>query len=234
MREREQDLILIVEDDGDIQASLAATLRLAGFAVLQAYSGTEGERLLSEEPDLVLLDLMLPGLSGEALLPRLRARTQVPVIVMSGKVDLDSKVQALSLGADDYLCKPFERDELLARIQAALRRSGQYNRAAAEHGEKILEYGALRLKSGERQAFYAEQRLELTATEFALLELFLREPERAFSRDYLYRQVWQSDFVGDDNAVNVHISHLRSKLKKAAGHDLIETIWGFGYKLAEL
>lgn len=227
----EKACILLIEDDNDIQNSLSALLRLEQYTVKQAFSGTEGLLLLTPEVDLILLDLMLPGLSGEDLLPRVRERSELPILVISGKSALDAKVRALELGADDYLTKPFERAELCARIRVALRRSRLY---MSKQAPSLLQLGDLCLDLQAHSASFAGEELHLTATEFALLELMMSEPKQAFSRDRLYREIWQDDFMTDDNALNVHISHLRSKLREASGRELIETVWGIGYRLAQL
>lgn len=219
--------ILIVEDDNDINNLLAEILTRAGYSVLQAFSGTEGRLLFEQrQPSLMLLDLMLPGITGEELIEHLRRDSAVPVIVLSAKETGQDKVNALRMGADDYVTKPFDEEELLARIEANLRRAGATQQMA---GESRLSQGDIVLDRDTRKVTAAGRELSLTAREFAILELMLANPKKVFTKANIYRSVWQDEFYGDDNTVNVHISNLRSKLQG----DYIQTVWGIGYKLMD-
>lgn len=222
--------IMVVEDDADINQLLARILRQADYQVTQAFSGSEAALRLSQEtPDLILLDLMLPGMSGEALLEKLRSENalSVPVIVLSAKNAVSDKVSLLKRGADDYITKPFEPEELLARIEASLRRAGKD--AAAD---RPLVHRALVLSPGERRVTLDGKPLTLTAHEFDILALLMGQPEKVYSRESLYEQVWQGGYYGENNTVNVHVSNIRKKLKAIdPDADYIETVYGIGFKM---
>lgn len=222
--------IMVVEDDADINQLLARILRQANYQVTQAFSGSEAALRLSQEtPDLILLDLMLPGMSGEALLEKLRSEDalNVPVLVLSARNAVSDKVSLLKRGADDYITKPFEPEELLARIEASLRRAGKD--AAAD---RPLVHRALVLSPGERRVTLDGKPLTLTAHEFDILALLMRQPEKVYSRESLYEQVWQGGYYGENNTVNVHVSNIRKKLKAIdPDADYIETVYGIGFKM---
>lgn len=222
--------ILVVEDDADINNLLAKMLRQADYQVTQVYSGSEAAlRLEHESPDLILLDLMLPGMSGEALLEKLRGELgcDAPVIILSAKTAVGDKVGLLKLGADDYITKPFEPEEVLARIEAALRRVGK-----EATNDKPLTHRALTLSPSLRKATLAGQELALTAHEFDILELLMRQPEKVYTRESLYEQVWHGGYYGENNTVNVHVSNIRKKLKAIdPDTDYIQTVYGIGFKL---
>ncbi len=222
--------ILVVEDDADINNLLAKMLRQADYQVTQVYSGSEAAlRLEHESPDLILLDLMLPGMSGEALLEKLRDELScdAPVIILSAKTAVGDKVGLLKLGADDYITKPFEPEEVLARIEAALRRVGK-----EATNDKPLTHRALTLSPSLRKATLAGQELALTAHEFDILELLMRQPEKVYTRESLYEQVWHGGYYGENNTVNVHVSNIRKKLKAIdPDADYIQTVYGIGFKL---
>ncbi|MCI8482974.1 MAG: response regulator transcription factor [Lachnospiraceae bacterium] len=222
--------ILIVEDETDISRLLKKILTAAGYLVQQAFSGTEAKLLLEREtPDLILLDLMLPGLSGEALLLEIRSTFQsnIPVLILSARSSLEDKVTLLKTGADDYITKPFEPEEVTARIQAALRRTGQ-----APAAPKVLSHKNLQLFPDSRKAVVNDMELSLTAHEYEILLLFLQTPEKVYSRELLYELIWQGGYYGENNTVNVHVSNLRKKLKEAdPEEDYIQTVYGIGFKL---
>lgn len=223
--------ILVVEDDSDINALLCRILSGAGYRPGSAFSGTEAQlRLQMEEYDLLLVDLMLPGLAGEELIAWLRAERTTPVIVLSAKAGLEARVNALRRGADDFIAKPFENEEVLARVEAQLRRCRLFSppRQSAR-----LHIGRLTLDSETMEAQANGRPLSLTAREFAILELMMRYPRRVFTRENLYEQIWGEPYYGEDNTVNVHISNLRAKLQRAdPGEEYIKTVWGIGFKMA--
>lgn len=225
-----QPKILIIEDETDINQLLAKILEADGYRTVQAFSGTEGLLLAEQEsPDLILLDLMLPGLSGEALLAKLRSEKQcrVPVLVLSAKAALSDKVTLLKTGADDYITKPFEPEEVSARVQAALRRSG-----GAQPQADCLSYKNIILYPESRKVTVGGTELSLTSHEYALLYLFLQAPEKVYSRESLYELVWQNGYYGENNTVNVHVSNLRRKIKEAgASEEYIRTVYGIGFQL---
>lgn len=214
--------ILLVEDDAEIQMILKELL--ADYEVTSAYSGTEGQlRFQQENFDLVLLDLMLPGLNGEEVLAWIRQQSSLPVIVISAKNDLTEKVALLKAGADDYLVKPFDLYELLARIQIQLRH------ATKETKGQMLHYQELSINLETREVRVKEVVLHLTAREYAILLLFLQFPKKVFSRSNIYETVWQEPFLAGEKTINVHISNLRGKLHQA-GAEYIKTVWGVGFK----
>lgn len=224
--------VLIVEDEPDINALLTKILRRSDYKVVQAFSGTEAEKVLEREnPDLILLDLMLPGMPGEEVLSDLRENygTDIPVIVISAKDSLNDKVSLLKNGADDYVTKPFEPEEVLARIEAALRRVGK-NRVS----EKVLVCRNLKLCPESRKVVLNEKELSLTAHEFDILSLLMQNPQKVYSRELLYEQVWHGGYYGENNTVNVHVSNIRKKLKEIApSEEYIQTVYGIGFKLKE-
>ena len=229
--------ILVVEDTPEVHALLTETLQAEGHEVRGARDGLEARALLAADPpgaasgpDLVVLDLMLPHVDGSVLLAEIRRAGEVPVLVLSAKDAVFTKVDMLRLGADDYVTKPFDLTELTARIEALLRRSSP---AASAPGP--LAHGPLALDPAQARATLDGTVLSLTATELRLLQLLLESPGQVFSRPRIYEAVWQEPFVGDDAAVKTHVSNLRAKLREASpALDPIETVWGLGYRLRAL
>lgn len=221
--------ILIVEDDTDINRLLGKILREADYITIPAYSGTEARLLLEREmPDLIMLDLMLPGISGEELLQEIRIikRLHIPVLVLSAKNSLHDKVALLKNGADDYITKPFEPEEVIARVQASLRRSGKDTLA-----DEII-YKKLKLYQSSRKVVLNEKELNLTAHEFDILFLLMQNPKKVYSRESLYELVWHGGYYGENNTVNVHISNIRKKIKEIdQTAEYIQTVYGIGFKL---
>lgn len=219
--------ILIIEDDNNINYMLQEALTEAGYACTSAYSGTEALlRIENETYDLAILDLMLPGMSGQEVLAEARNHTNIPFIVLSAKDELDSKVDLLTLGANDYMTKPFELKELEARILVQLRSPGQIS------GENIpLTHRNLELDMEKKLLLVEEQPVTLTAHELKIMELFLRNPGRVFSKNEIYEYAWNEYYMGEDKTINVHISNIRQKLKKRTDAEYIETVWGLGFKL---
>lgn len=223
--------ILVVEDDPDINRLLCRVLEGAGYPCRPAFSGSEAV-LWAEQYnyDLVLLDLMLPGLTGEEFIAQMRRRKTMPIIVLSAKAGLEDRVNVLRLGADDFIPKPFDNVEVLARVEAQLRRYKQFDR---EGGGAVLVHGDLTLDKEGVHVTAAGQTVALTAREFHILTLLMEHPKKVFTREQLYEQVWGGEYFGDDNTVNVHISNLRSKLAKANPREYIKTVWGIGFKMAD-
>lgn len=228
--------ILIVEDDAQNNQMLRDYLENHGYLCEQAYSGSEARLLFAMgEYDLVLLDLMLPGISGEALVSLFS--TKAPVIVLSAKSGLDSKVEVLSNGADDYLCKPFDLPELLVRIQVQLRRRGK---AAAfgplenlpDGGGTAYVYRAWTLNPDTQEMTVQGELVELTRHEFLILELLIRNPKRVFTKQMIYEYAWGEEYLAEDKTIHVHISNIRAKLKKSGTDTYIQTVWGMGFKLS--
>ena len=216
--------IAIIDDDIHIGDMLTEVLTREGYAVLRAYSGTEALYLLSQnKPDLVLLDLMLPGLPGEEVLKRIE---NIPVIVLSAKVDVQDKVNLLLSGAADYMTKPFDTKELLARIMVQLRKTELHgDTPSLSVGDLVLDMVSLSL-SVQGQA------VKLTRTEFAILKLLMENPGKVYSSKEIYRIVWQEEPLGAEGAVSVHIRHLREKIEIDPGNPrYIKVVWGQGYKM---
>ncbi len=220
--------ILIIEDDTDINNSTAAYLRRQGCECVQAFSGTEG-RLLWQAGgiDLLLVDLMLPGLSGGELIAEIRETSLTPVIVLSAKTELSDKVELLGQGADDYLTKPYQLEELWARILVQLRH------ASAAPVEASLRYRDWVLNLEEMTLTAAGQPVNLTAHEFKIVELLASRPKRVFTKQQIYEAVWQEDYAIEDKTITVHISNIRAKLRPSGTNGYIQTVWGIGFKLAE-
>ena len=182
--------------------------------------------------DLILLDLMLPGLTGEEFIAELRKSRTMPIIVLSAKAGLESRVNVLKLGADDFIPKPFDNAEVLARVEAQLRRYRQFSSPAG--GEKhVLTWGDLTLDKDSITVTAAGKDVPVTAREFEILALLMSYPKKVFTREQLYEQVWGGEYFGDDNTVNVHISNLRAKLAKVSSTEYIKTVWGIGFKMNE-
>lgn len=224
--------VLIVEDDNDINNMLANLAGKNGYEAVQAYSGTEAAlHLKSTEFHLVLLDIMIPGMDGKELLHMIRKTMDMPVIVISARIGKDDKIEMLNLGADDYITKPFDIDELSARINSNLRRySKGYKRE--NESKNTLSFKDITLNRETKEVLVNRKEIILTAREFTILELLLCNPRKVFSKANLFESVWGDEYMGDDNTVNVHMSNLRSKLQKAnKDEEYIETIWGMGYKL---
>lgn len=224
--------VLIVEDDKEISSILQIFLEQKEYEVWTALDGHMAtEEMHKREYDLILMDLMLPFKSGERLIKELREYSQTPVIVLSAKTMLETKLEVLRLGADDYILKPFDLEEVLVRMEVVLRRSGAADGQVQK--EEVLCCGELTYSITETKVTYEGRELSLTAKEMCLLKLFLENPGKVFTKANLYESVWKDVYYYEDNTINVHISNLRNKLKKATGHDFVETVWGIGYRLKE-
>lgn len=223
----EDKLVLIIEDDQEINKLLQVILRKNSITSAAAFSGTEGLMHLEQGTfDLVLLDLMLPGLSGEELIEKVREKSQVPIIVISAKKDMEDKVHVLKMGADDYITKPFDQEEVVARVEVQLRRPRQ----SAEES-RTRSWRGLALDLDKLEATIDGASLHLTNAEFDILALFLQHPEHAFSKKEIYEKIWQGTYVGDDNTISVHVSNLRKKIAEKTSEEYIKTIWGIGFML---
>jgi two-component system, OmpR family, response regulator MprA len=217
--------ILIIEDDVNIARLIELELGYEGYQVAVAHEGNQGLDLFKkDQPDLVLLDVMLPGLDGVEVCRRLRTISKVPVIMLTAKDGVGDRVSGLDSGADDYLTKPFATEELLARIRAVMRRKPQ---------EGILTYADLWMDQLNRVVKRGERQLDLRAKEFDLLRLFMQYPEQVLSREFIFDKVWGYDFIGESNVIEVYIRYLRSKLEDGNSKRLIQTVRGEGYVLRE-
>ena len=224
--------ILVVEDDPDINQLLCTIMSDAGYQCQPAFSGSEAMLWAERERfDLVLLDLMLPGLTGEEFITRIRRGGTMPIIVLSAKAGLEDRVNVLRLGADDFIPKPFDNAEVLARVEAQLRRYKQFSGGG---GSAVLTHGDLTLDREGVTVTAAGKPVTVTAREFDILTLLMEHPKKVFTREQLYEQVWGGEYMGDDNTVNVHISNLRAKLAKASPAEYIKTVWGIGFKMSDL
>lgn len=217
--------ILIIDDDIHINEMLEEVLIQEGYQVSHAYSGTEALLFLANErPDLILLDLMLPGLTGEEVLPQIE---KIPVIVMSAKVEVKDKVALLLNGAEDYITKPFEIEELLARIVVQLRKSTRL-----DSSEKLM-YREITVNMVTHEAWVGEHEVKLTKTEFAILKILLEHPKQVITKTVLLDRVSEETPDCMESSLRVHISNLRKKLREISGKDYIEAVWGIGFKMAE-
>lgn len=231
----EREKLLLVEDDTEISEMLGGFLEGEGYDVVPAFDGQEACTRFEEGGyALVLLDLMIPVLSGTAVLREIRRASTVPVIILSARDTDSDKTLGLALGADDYVTKPFSVAEVLARIKANIRRNTQYRAMAdrsGEEGREVLRSGELELDLEDYTLRRGEERIELTAKEFEILRLLMANPRRVYTKEQLYSQVWREAYLGDENAVNVHISRLRNKLEEEPRNPrYIQTVWGIGYK----
>lgn len=218
-------LILIVEDEAAIARFLERGLNAHGHKVLCAYDGEEGTRLAVDEPvDMVLLDISLPRLDGREVLRRIRLRRpNLPVLMLTARDDMRNKVGALDAGADDYLTKPFVFEELLARVRALTRRSGQ-----AESAQ--IRTNGLKIDLLSRHAWRGDEKIELSSREFALLEYFMRHCGQVLSRQQILSAIWDYDFEPTSNVVDVYVRNLRNKVDPPDGPSLIQTVRGAGYR----
>ena len=222
--------ILIVEDETKIARFLELELKHEGYEVLLAGDGRLGlEKALKENVDLIVLDIMLPGLSGIEVCRRVRLESQVPIIMLTAKDDVTDKVAGLDTGADDYMTKPFAIEELLARIRVALNRK----KHTAEAKSDLLQIGKLALNIKSHSAFYNDEELVLTKKEYELLEYLMRNKNIALTREQLLNNVWDYEYFGDTNVVDVYIRYLRQKIDERFGIHLISTVRGLGYIIKE-
>ena len=229
-----KECILVVEDDVDINNLIKKSLEKNNYEVVQAFSGSEADlRLRMQSFDIVLLDLMLPGISGEELIKNIRENKDIPIIVISAKSSLEDKVNILNIGADDYITKPFECEEIIARINSQLRRYKSNSLQEKDNHKKvnIYKFKDLILNEEAREVKVKDKLLALTTHEFEILNILVKNPDKVFSREILYSEVWKNGYYGEDNSVNVHISNIRKKIKEVIEEEYIKTVWGIGFKM---
>ncbi len=219
--------ILVVDDDPEIVSFVRRGLAYDGYAVDTASDGTEAlVKARDREPDLIILDIMMPGIDGIEVSKRVRQASDVPILMLTAKGTVADRVAGLDSGADDYLVKPFALDELLARVRSLLRRR------QPREGE-TFRFGDLSLNTATREVKRGNEAIELTAQEFDLLELFILHPRQVLKRDLIYDRVWGYDFGGESNVIEVYVRYLRSKLEAGGRPRLIQTVRGVGYVLRE-
>jgi DNA-binding response OmpR family regulator len=220
--------ILIVEDEGEIAGYLRRGLAFEGYSVEIVANGMDALAAARERlPDLVILDIMLPGLDGMEVARRLRAGSDVPIIMLTARDTVPDRVAGLESGADDYLVKPFAFEELLARIRVQLRRRQRHQQPT------VLRYGPLTMDTAAHEMYIHDRRVELTAKEYELLELFMSHPQQVLTREVIYDRVWGYDFGGEDNILEVYVRYLRNKIEVEGAPKLLHTVRGVGYVLKE-
>ncbi len=220
--------ILVVEDDKEINKLVSDFLVSNGYEVVSLFDGLKAtDAVKNEGADLVILDLMLPYKNGDMVLADIRKISNIPVIIVSAKETTQNKIDLLRLGADDYMTKPFDLEEVLARIESNIRRAG-FGRDSGN----TLEYNGLTIDENNNLATLDGTELSLTAKEFAILLMLLKYPNKVFSKANLFESIWKEEYIAEDNALNVHVSNLRAKLKNISPEkDFIDTVWGIGYRL---
>ena len=232
--------ILIIEDDPSINEVVCAHLERRGYRCRQAFSGTEGLKLLREQrPDVVITDLMLPGVPGEEIVRAIRgAASALPIIVISARITAADQISLLQAGADDYLTKPFDLDELQARIEVQRRHRAERAHAGAaasatnaDDSSQLLAFRRWTLDPDGRVFSVDGEEVALTRTEFNILELLMGRPQKVFTKQELFELAWGEPYSVEDSTVNVHVSNLRRKLKPTGTDSYLQTVWGMGYKL---
>lgn len=229
----EAENILVVDDDQEIRELIRILLESEGYQVSEAESGPQAMELLNEKMDLVILDVMMPGVSGYQVCRQIRERNNVPILFLTAKSQDSDRIMGLSSGGDDFLSKPFSSGELLARVKALLRRYRIYQGKPRMHTEKYLIHGDVKINTAVNEVFLRGQEIDLTETEYQLLLLMVRYPGKIFSAQNLYESVWQEPYFSiSANNVMVHIRRLRSKLERDPQNpEIIRTVWGKGYRI---
>ncbi len=219
--------ILVIEDDPAILRLLQRGLSMEGYQVETATNGESGLKLFQEkQPDLIVLDLMLPGMDGLEVCQRIRQKSKLPILILTAKDAVQDRVEGLDAGADDYLVKPFNLEELLARIRALLRRTEQER-------QPVLRFADVTIDTTTREVRRGDRKLELTKKEYQLLELFMRHPRQVLTREMIFDRIWGYDFGGESNVLEVYIRYLRQKLEQNGEPRLIHTVRGVGYVMRE-
>lgn len=225
--------ILVVDDDREIVRSLSKLLELEGYRVYKAYNGLEALDLLREQQiHLILLDAMMPQLNGLSALMKIREQNNIPVIILSAKTEESDKVLGLSMGADDYVSKPYNTAELMARVKSQLRRYFSLGAAVGGNDSNLLKNGGLILNRNTKELLVDNEPVRLTATEYKILELLMSHPGYVFSAEEIYTQIWQEAAIGVENTVMVHIRRIREKIEITPRKPkYLKVVWGIGYKI---
>lgn len=218
--------ILIIEDNEEINDILKEAVTGAGYEAVQSFSGSEGLlRFSTEDFDMVLLDLMLPGIKGEEVLQKIKEKSDIPVLVLSAKTDIEGKVNLLRQGASDYITKPFDVREVLARIDLHAKDSG--NKTVSND----LTYNEISINDESHVCSVNGNEISLTKHEFNLLRLLVLHPEKVYSKRELFELAWEEEYIGEDNTVNVHISNIRKKIREYSDNEYIKAVWGIGFRI---
>ena len=229
------ETILVVDDNREIVDSLGKLLAIEGYEILTACDGMEAlDKMETEKVDLILLDVMMPRLNGLSALMKIREKHNIPAIILSAKTEESDKVSGLSLGADDYIEKPYNPAELLARVKAQLRRYKAYGGSRAGEAQRAeITNGGLELDDRQKQLFVDGEAVRLTATEYKIVELLMRHPGQVFSAEQIYENVWNEDAnYSVENTVMVHIRHIREKIEvEPKNPRYVKVVWGIGYKM---
>lgn len=231
--------VLVVEDDASINDIICKQISKLGLSAEPVFSGSEAKRVLEQTTfDLIITDLMLPGMTGEDVVSFIRSTDDpVPIIVISARSETSDKVDLLSIGADDYITKPFDLEELSARILVQLRNSSKRAESSQgvcdEYAASTIQIGGMRIVPSQRCLTVNGNEVSLTRTEFDLLQLLAENPKRVFTKQELYEHIWNEQPTNDDNSINTHISNIRSKLKLYGADKYIHTVWGIGFKIQE-
>ena len=225
--------ILVVDDDREIVRSLAKLLEVEGYQVYKAYHGLEALDILMERQiHLILLDVMMPKLNGLSALMKIREKNNIPVIMLSAKTEESDKVLGLSMGADDYVTKPYNTAELMARVKSQLRRYFSLGAASDRQDEDVLKNGGLTLNRNTKILLVDGEQVRLTDTEYKIVELLMSHPGYVFSAEEIYSQIWQEDAYGVENTVMVHIRRIREKIEITPKNPkYLKVVWGIGYKI---
>jgi DNA-binding response OmpR family regulator len=228
--------ILVVDDDKDIVGAIAKLLELEGYSVVKAYDGLEAlEKLTENSIQLILIDVMMPRLDGLSTLMKIRESKNIPVIILSAKSEDSDKILGLSMGADDYITKPYNPMELCARVKSHLRRFMQLGSMGADDKGDSVKIGGLLLDRGEKLLYVDGEPVKLTATEFKILQLLMENAGKVFSAEEIYRKVWNEDAFAVENTVMVHIRHIREKIEiNPKEPRYLKVVWGIGYKIEKV
>lgn len=225
--------ILVVDDDREIVRSLSKLLEMEGYRVFKAYNGLEAlDIMMAEKIHLILLDVMMPQLNGLSALMKIREKNNIPIIMLSAKTEESDKVLGLSMGADDYVTKPYNTAELMARIKSQLRRYFSLGAAIVGRDSDILKNGGLTLNKNTKEFAVDGEPVRLTATEYKIIELLMEHPGYVFSAEDIYTRVWQEEAIGAENTVMVHIRRIREKIEITPKNPkYLKVVWGIGYKI---